>query len=64
MSETTAARPLFQAALNGDRVHPAAPRTPGDIAAQARAAVDAVARDRRAHPVHAALRPRLRMMEP
>ena len=37
-------RPLLQAALNGDRDHPAAPRTPPDIAAQARNAVDAGAR--------------------
>lgn len=50
MSETTAARPLLQAALNGDRVHPAAPRTPGAIAAQARAAVGAGARSLHLHP--------------
>lgn len=50
MSETTAVRPLLQAALNGDRVHPAAPRTPGAIAAQARAAVDAGARSLHLHP--------------
>jgi hypothetical protein len=31
----------LQAALNGDRIHPAAPRTPTAIAAAARAAVDA-----------------------
>lgn len=42
--------PLLQAALNGDRVHPAAPRTPRDIAAQARAAVDAGARSLHLHP--------------
>lgn len=30
---------LIQAALNGDREHPATPRTPSDIALQARAAV-------------------------
>jgi uncharacterized protein (DUF849 family) len=40
--------PIFlQAALNGDRVHPAAPRTPSAIAEAARAAVDAGA-----HSVH------------
>src|SRR5512138_1327308 len=40
--------PVFlQAALNGDRVHPAAPRTPAAIAEAARAAVDAGA-----HSVH------------
>jgi uncharacterized protein (DUF849 family) len=33
--------PFLQAALNGARVHPATPRTPSGIAAQARAAVDA-----------------------
>ena len=33
-------RPL-QAALNGDRKHPAAPRTPEELAAEARAAVNA-----------------------
>ena len=33
-------RPL-QAALNGDRKHPAAPRTPEELAAEARVAVDA-----------------------
>ncbi|HKE08596.1 MAG TPA: 3-keto-5-aminohexanoate cleavage protein [Candidatus Acidoferrum sp.] len=30
----------MQAALNGDRIHPAAPRTPGAIAEAARASVD------------------------
>lgn len=38
---------FLQAALNGDRIHPAAPRTPTAIAAAARAAVDAGA-----HSVH------------
>lgn len=33
--------PLLQAALNGDRDHPAAPRTPDELAAEARAAVHA-----------------------
>ena len=37
----------LQAALNGDRIHPAAPRTPTAIAEAARAAVDAGA-----HSVH------------
>jgi 2-keto-3-deoxy-L-rhamnonate aldolase RhmA len=32
---------LLQAALNGDREHPAVPRTPEELAAEARAAVDA-----------------------
>ena len=38
---------FLQAALNGDRIHPAAPRTPTTIATAARAAVDAGA-----HSVH------------
>lgn len=38
---------FLQAALNGDRIHPAAPRTPSVIADSARAAVDAGA-----HSVH------------
>jgi uncharacterized protein (DUF849 family) len=38
---------FLQAALNGDRIHPAAPRTPSGIAEAARAAVDAGA-----HSVH------------
>jgi uncharacterized protein (DUF849 family) len=38
---------FLQAALNGDRIHPAAPRTPASIAQAARAAVDAGA-----HSVH------------
>jgi uncharacterized protein (DUF849 family) len=41
---------LLQAALNGDRVHPALPRTPGELAAEARAAVDAGARSLHLHP--------------
>jgi Uncharacterized conserved protein len=32
---------FLQAALNGDRIHPAAPRSPAAIAEAARAAVDA-----------------------
>lgn len=50
MLKATSAGPLLQAALNGDRIHPAAPRTPGDIAVQARAAVDAGARSVHLHP--------------
>ena len=38
---------FLQAALNGDRIHPAAPRTPAGLAEAARAAVDAGA-----HSVH------------
>ncbi|HEX2508541.1 MAG TPA: 3-keto-5-aminohexanoate cleavage protein [Miltoncostaeaceae bacterium] len=43
-------RPLLQAALNGDRGHPATPRTPGELAAEARAAVAAGARSLHLHP--------------
>lgn len=43
-------RPLLQAALNGDREHPAAPRTPAELAAEARAAVDSGARSLHLHP--------------
>ena len=42
--------PLLQAALNGDRDHPATPRTPEELAAEARAAVDAGARALHLHP--------------
>jgi uncharacterized protein (DUF849 family) len=42
--------PLLQAALNGDRDHPAVPRTPSELAAEARAAVDAGARVLHLHP--------------
>lgn len=42
--------PYLQAALNGDRDHPAAPRTPEDLAAEARAAVDAGAQSLHLHP--------------
>jgi uncharacterized protein (DUF849 family) len=42
--------PLLQAALNGDRDHPAVPRTPEELAAEARAAVDAGARVLHLHP--------------
>src|SRR5919107_6156816 len=41
---------LLQAALNGDRDHPAAPRTPDELAAEARAAVGAGARSLHLHP--------------
>lgn len=41
---------LLQAALNGDREHPATPRTPGELASEARAAVDAEARSLHLHP--------------
>jgi uncharacterized protein (DUF849 family) len=41
---------LLQAALNGDRDHPALPRTPGELAAEGRAAVDAGARVLHMHP--------------
>lgn len=41
---------LLQAALNGDREHPAAPRTPEELAAEARAAVDAGATSLHLHP--------------
>jgi uncharacterized protein (DUF849 family) len=44
---------LLQAALNGDRDHPAAPRTPEDMAREARAAVDAGARSLHIHPYDA-----------
>jgi uncharacterized protein (DUF849 family) len=42
--------PLLQAALNGDRAHPALPRTPAELAAEARAAVAAGARSLHLHP--------------
>ena len=45
--------PLLQAALNGDRDHPAVPRTPEELAAEARAAVDAGARVVHLHPYDA-----------
>lgn len=43
-------QPLLQAALNGDRIHPAAPRTPERIAAEAQAALAAGARSLHLHP--------------
>ena len=42
--------PLLEAALNGDRDHPAVPRTPGELASEARAAADAGARVLHLHP--------------
>jgi uncharacterized protein (DUF849 family) len=41
---------LLQAALNGDRDHPALPRTPDELAAEASAAVEAGARSLHFHP--------------
>jgi uncharacterized protein (DUF849 family) len=41
---------LLAAALNGSRVHPRAPRTPGELAADARECVDAGARVLHLHP--------------
>jgi uncharacterized protein (DUF849 family) len=42
---------FLQAALNGDRIHPAAPRTPSAIAEAARAAVDAGAQSVHVHAI-------------
>jgi uncharacterized protein (DUF849 family) len=42
--------PLLQAALNGDRDHPAVPRMPDELAAEARASVGAGARVLHLHP--------------
>lgn len=42
-------RPAVHAALNGDREHPAAPRTPDQLAADCRAAVDAGAASLHVH---------------
>src|SRR4051794_11039666 len=44
---------LLQAALNGDRDHPGVPRTPEELAAEGRAAVDAGARVLHLHPYDA-----------
>ena len=41
---------MLQAALNGSRSHPALPRTPQELAAEARAAVDAGAVIVHLHP--------------
>jgi uncharacterized protein (DUF849 family) len=45
--------PLLQAALNGDRDLPVVPRTPDELAAEARASVDAGARVLHLHPYDA-----------
>ena len=45
--------PLLQAALNGDREHPAVPRTPDELASEARSSVDAGARVLHLHPYDA-----------
>ena len=42
--------PFLQAALNGDRVHPATPHSPDEIAAEAKAAVAAGAQSVHLHP--------------
>ncbi len=42
-------QPFLQVALNGDRVHPAAPRTPSAIAKAARAAIEAGANSVHVH---------------
>ena len=44
---------LLEAALNGSRDHPHAPRTPGDLAREGRAAADAGARVLHLHPYDA-----------
>ena len=46
MTQPRSSRPFLQAALNGDRVHPAAPHTPAQIAAEAVAVVHAEAIER------------------
>src|SRR6476469_7148316 len=42
---------FLQAALNGDRIHPAAPRNPAAIAEAARSAVDAGAQSVHVHAI-------------
>jgi uncharacterized protein (DUF849 family) len=44
------ALPLLEAALNGSREHPRVPRMPGELAEEARAAVDAGAQVIHMHP--------------
>ena len=46
--------PAVDVALNGDRAHPALPRTPDELAADARAAIAAGARTLHLHPYDAA----------
>ena len=50
MTQPRSSRPFLQAALNGDRMHPAAPHTPAQIAAEALAAVHAGAQSVHVHP--------------
>ena len=50
MTQPRSSRPFLQAALNGDRMHPAAPHTPAQIAAEALAAVRAGAQSVHVHP--------------
>ena len=50
MTQPRSSRPFLQAALNGDRVHPAAPHTPAQIAAEGLAAVNAGAQSVHVHP--------------
>ena len=50
MTQPRSSRPFLQAALNGDRVHPAVPHTPVWIAAEALAAVSAGAQSVHVHP--------------
>src|SRR5206468_10787472 len=49
ISEMPPTTTFLQAALNGDRIHPAAPRSPAAIARAARAAVDAGAQSVHVH---------------
>jgi uncharacterized protein (DUF849 family) len=50
MTQPRSSRPFLQAALNGDRMHPAAPHTRAQIAAEALAAVHAGAQSVHVHP--------------
>ena len=50
LAATTPRPRLLQAALNGDREHPASPRTPEELATEARAAVQAGAGSLHLHP--------------
>jgi uncharacterized protein (DUF849 family) len=58
-AHTMAKTVFLQAALNGDRIHPAAPRTPAAIAEAARAAVDAGAQSVHVHAFDDSGRPTL-----